>query len=90
MSINFFKHTLPNMIKASLCESEAVPSAINFGIALISGYYKIFKPIKCYVFPLGLFVVSIFCACNKDDDSSLPETASRNETPLSFNLIGSS
>ncbi len=41
MSIHFFKHTLPNMIKTSLCESEAIPSVLNFGIALFSDNYKI-------------------------------------------------
>ncbi len=36
MSINFFKHTIPKMIKISLCESEAVADVHKFLINLIS------------------------------------------------------
>jgi len=37
MSKNFFKHTIPKMIKTSLCESEAVADVCKFLINLYSG-----------------------------------------------------
>jgi len=35
MSINFFKHTIPNMIKISLCERETVAWVKKFYISFI-------------------------------------------------------
>ncbi len=37
MNINFFKHTIPKMIKTSLCESVAVADVHKFLINIYSG-----------------------------------------------------
>jgi len=41
MSINFFKHNIPNTIKISLCENEVVTSVCNFVIPSFLINYKI-------------------------------------------------
>ena len=41
MSINFFKHTIVNMIKISLRESKAIPCVYKFWNSFISMNLKI-------------------------------------------------
>ena len=42
MSKNFFKHSIPNMIKTSFCESKAVADVSKFYNCFAQINYKIF------------------------------------------------